>query len=228
MQQASYDWTAVALSAKVTPICRWLQTVVRHHFPWKRCEVVYQGVNPKRFRPQTQVQPTFTIQKPAVAILQNHSVFPKVQGLLDFRTVIERLPWVHFYIAEGEAWAQRFLPAVKEHYVGISNVHFLRGITSPEAVSQMITACDCYVLASGLASRVGGVPEIIEDGLTGWSIDNSNPIDWVNKIESLVNDVKLCKRMGRQGREWVAEKFGWPTITPQVERLIIQEATQKR
>jgi glycosyltransferase involved in cell wall biosynthesis len=237
MQQFSYDWTAVELAAKITPICRWLQGVVRHYVPRKRCEVVYQGVDPKQFRPQVG----FEVRKPAIAILQNHSILPKVQGLLNFKAVLARLPQVHFYIAEGEAWAQQFLNVVKGHFSDLPNVHFVKDITNAEGVSKMLTACDCYVLASGLdccpttvleasllerpvlASRVGGVPEIIMNGYTGWSVDNDNLDEWVNRIEMLVKDARLSRRLGRQGRKWVSEKFGWATIAKQVEHLLLSE-----
>jgi len=238
-QQSAYDWAAITLCAKVTPICQWLQRIVEHHMPWKRCEVVYQGVDPDEFR--ADGASAFEVRKPAVAIVQNHSVSPKVQGLLSFRDVIKKLPQVQFYIAEGEAWAQQFLPAVKEHFGGLPNVHFVQGITSAKAVSRMITACSCYVLASGLdccpttvleasllekpvlASRVGGVPETVEEGYTGWTIDNGNVHEWVQKIDMLANDTPLCSRLGRQGREWVSERFGWTKIARQVERLIVDE-----
>ena len=237
MQQSMYDWAGVALATEVTPICRWLEGVVHRHVPRKRCEVVYQGVDPEQFKPQDG----FEVQKPAVAILQNHSILPTVQGLLNFRAVIERVPQTHFYIAEGEAWAQQFLSLVKEHFAGLKNVHFVSGITNPTAVSKMLTACDCYVLASGLdccpttvleasllerpvlASRVGGVPEIIEDGYTGWSIDNSNINEWMSKLQMLIQDDRLRRQLGRQGRAWVSEKFGWGRISSQVEQLIIRE-----
>ena len=242
MQQYYYNWAAVALAAKVTPICRWLDTVVKHYVPWKRSEIIYQGVDPEQFSPQFGLE----VRNPAVAILQNHSILPKVEGLLNFRTVVEKLPQVQFYIAEGEGWAQQFLDLVKQHYAGTPNVHFVKNITGTEAVSRMLTACDCYVLASGLdccpttvleasllekpvlASRVGGVPEIILEGYTGWSIDNHETSEWINKIEMLVKDSKLSRRLGRQGRKWVSGKFGWATIAPQVERLIIDEAEKRR
>jgi glycosyltransferase involved in cell wall biosynthesis len=237
MQQYVYNWSAVVSASKVTPICRWLQAVVGHYVPWKRSEVVYQGVDPKEFRPEGG----FDALRPSVSIIQNHSIFPKVQGLLNFKNVVQRLPAIHFYIAEGEAWAQNFLGLVKEHYAGIPNVHFVKDVNTSGAVSRMITACDCYVLASGLdccpttvleasllekpvlGSRVGGVPEIIVNGYTGWSIDNGNVDEWVEKIQMLVNDGKLCRKMGSQGREWVAERFGWSSIARQVERLILDE-----
>jgi len=241
LQQNAYDWAAVLLAAKVTPICQWLQTVVRRHVPRKRCEVVYQGVDPNQFLPEPGGKPTLEVLKPAVAIVQNHSVLPKVQGLLGFKSVVERLPRVHFYVAEGEAWAQQYLRSVKEHYAHTPNVHFVKDITTPKTVSRLITACDFYVLASGLdccpttvleasllerpvlGSRVGGVPETIRYGYTGWSIENGFVDEWINRIEALTNDAKLCRRLGIQGRRWVSEKFGWATIALQVERLIIHE-----
>jgi len=240
LQQFGYTWAAVTLAARITPICGWLQTVVRHYVPWKKSEVVYQGVSPEQFRPQEW----FDALHPSVAIIQNHSIMPKVQGLLNFKRVVRRLPNVHFYIAEGEAFAQQFLEAVKQSYAGLTNVHFVKDVASSEAVSRMITACGCYVLASGLdccpttvleasllekpvlASRVGGVPEIIADGYTGWTINNDNIEAWVNKIDMLLKDSKLSRKLGRQGRRWVSERFGWNAIAPQVERLIIYEATK--
>ena len=241
MQQYSYNWAAVALAAKATPICKWLQTIVGHYLPWKPCEVVYQGIEPRRFK----AQGGFEVLTPAVAILQNHSIFPKVEGLLKFERIIKKLPHVHFYIAEGEAWAQQFLGLVKQQYAGFKNVHFIKDVTSAEAVCRLLTACDCYVLATGLdccpttvleasllekpvlASRVGGVPEIIADGYTGWSIENDNTDEWVNKAEMLLRDPKLARRLGKQGRRWVSQRFGWATIAPQVEKLIIQEAERQ-
>jgi len=242
MQQQFYDWAAVALAEKITPICGWLQGVVRRHVPWKRSEVVYQGVDPNEF----WLEEGFEVQKPAVAIVQNHSVYPKVQGLLNFSGVVTRLPQVHFYIAEGEAGTQQFLDLVKDRYARFNNVHFVGDVTNVGAVRRMLTACDIYILASGLdccpttvleasllerpilASRVGGVPELISNGHTGWCINNSDADDWVKKIQMLIEDPEQGRRLGRQGREWVSKKFGWSTIAPQVERIINEEAEKRR
>src|SRR5208337_2968137 len=241
IQQYAYNWTACALASQIMPICGWLQNVVRHYLPGKRTEVVYAGVDPEEFRPEGG----YEMEEPAVAILQNHSVYQKVEGLLNFRAVVEKLPRVHFYIAEGEAMGQQFLNLVKERYTGFSNVHFVKDITSAEAVRRMLTACNCYVLASGLdccpttvleaslverpvlASRMGGVPEIVADGYTGWSINNEDTDEWVNKIQMLLGDAKLSRRLGRQGRKWVKDNFSWSVIAPQVERLIIEEAERR-
>ena len=182
------------MSGKITPICRWLEEVVKHRTLNKRTEVVYQGVDPAEFFPQEGLE----FQRPAIAIIQNHTVWRKVTGLLKFRDVVVKLPHVHFYISEGESVDQSFLPLIKRHFSGLANVHFVPGITTTEKVRQMLTASDCYVLASGLdccpttvleaslvgrpiiASRIGGVPEIILENQTGWTIENDQVEEWVN------------------------------------------------
>jgi len=228
----------VTLAEKITPICRWLQSEVRRHLPSKSTEVVYQGVDPAEFLPSSGMQ----LNHPAVAIIQNHTVYEKTLGLLRFGTVIAKLPEVNFYVATGEDIKQSYFPLVEKCLGQFRNVHFLSGIGYPDGVKQLLASSDLYVLASNLdccpttvleaslmqkpvlGSRVGGVPEIISDGYTGWSIENENGEEWANRIQLLTQNTELSKRLGEQGRKWVSENFGWATIAPQVERLIIDEA----
>ncbi len=235
-QQYTYNWTSLVSAKKVTPICRWLERVVTHYLPCKETEVVYQGVDPRQFFPRNESRKP---EHPSVAIIQNHTIYPKVAGLLQFRQVVEKLPKVHFYITEGESDDQRYLELVKKTYRGADNVHFVKGVDSPAAVADMLAAADCYVLASGLdccpttvleaslmgkpviASRVGGIPEIVLQNETGWAIRNSSTEEWVGKINLVLSNPKLSRAIGKRGRQWVAERFSWKTIATQVERMLI-------
>ncbi len=238
MPQYLYSWASVCSARKITPICKWLDRVVKCHVPWKKTEVVYQGVDPQEFFNEDGAE----LQKPAVALIQNHTIYPKVLGLLGFRRVVERLPKVHFYLTEGERIAQQFLPLVKGWFAGFENVHFLREADNAANTRKILNASDCYVLASGLdccpttvleasltcrpviASRVGGIPEIILQGETGWTIRNDLVDEWVNKITLVLKDPRLNRRLGSRGREWVTERFSWSNIAPQVERLLKVES----
>ena len=71
-----------------------------------------------------------------------------------------------------------------------------------------------------VASSVGGVPEIVREGETGWTIENSKYDEWVARIRMIVEDESLRKKIGTEAKEWVTENFGWPTIGKQVEHLI--------
>jgi glycosyltransferase involved in cell wall biosynthesis len=67
-------------------------------------------------------------------------------------------------------------------------------------------------LASGLpviASRIGGIPEIIIDGETGILIDPENPEALADAIMTLAGDFKMRHRMGTAGRKYVSRKFQW-------------------
>lgn len=236
-QQYTYNWMSLISAKKITPICKWLDQVVRHHIPCKDTTVVYQGVDPTQFRPG----PYTSHRRPSVAIIQNHEVYPKVVGLLNFRQVVQNLPGIDFYIAEGEHTGQTYLDMVKETYSRSENVHFVKGVNSPEEVAKMLAASDCYVLASGLdccpttvleaslmqkpvlASKVGGVPEIILQNQTGWTIEDRLTKEWVEKINLVVSDRKLSKKMGEKGRHWVSEQFGWEHIAGQVETMLRQK-----
>ena len=241
VRQHSYLWASVLLARKVTPICKWLEKVILKHVPRKSSEVVYQGVEPDRFYPE----PGMEFQKPAIAIIQNHNIYPKVEGLLKFKPVIDALPKVHFYIAEGEPVGSTLLSTIKTHYSSSANVEFVPGIESHAMVRRMLSACDCYLLASGLdccpttvleaslmrlpviASRVGGVPEIILQNETGWTIDNGSVNEWIETITKVLADAKLRRRMGEQGRRWVADTFGWKRVAGQIERILRDEALNR-
>ena len=236
-QQFAYNWLGLATARKVTPICKWLQNIVQHYLPGKETEVVYQGVDPQEFYPQKGLD----FESPSVAIIQNHTVYPKVAGLLKLRPVVEKLRGIHFYIAEGESVDQHHLRLVKDAYSNLQNAHFVSNVSSLEMVRKMLTACDLYVLASELdccpttvleaslmkkpviASKVGGVPEIVSEGVTGWTIANGRVDEWSEKILLAVNDTRLNHQLGNNGRKWVAKYFGWKSIARQVEDLILSE-----
>jgi glycosyltransferase involved in cell wall biosynthesis len=235
----SYLWTSVTCASRVMPICRWLEKVLRAHVPWKRFEVVYQEVDPNQFFEEEGME----FRKPAVAIIQNHTIYPKVEGLLKFKRVVSALSEVNFYIAEGEETGSSLLQTVKSHYADMRNVKFVSDVHSRSAVRKMLTASDCYVLASGLdccptslleaslmrrpviASRVGGVPEIVLEDKSGWTIDNDSVDEWVSRIRTVLSDPKLRRRIGEQGREWVSTNFNWKTVASQVEDIIVREAS---
>jgi glycosyltransferase involved in cell wall biosynthesis len=238
-QHYAYQWFGLLAARKITPICSWLDNVVKHYIAHKKTEVVYQGVDPEEFFEE----PPLDFKRPAVAIIQNHTIYPKVLGLLNFKHVVERMPDVNFYITEGEHFAPGYLSLVKESYSSLKNVHFVGGIEGPGGVRRVLSSTDCYVLASGLdccpttileaslmrkpvvASKVGGVPEIVLEGETGWTVKNDAYDQWVDRIRLVVEDTGVRNKIGNKGREWVTRKFGWSTIAKQVEELLISEAT---
>jgi len=82
-------------------------------------------------------------------------------------------------------------------------------------------ACETPVVAS----RVGGIPEIVVEGETGYLVDlDPDDLDGftsvlAGRIEKLLGDPTTAARMGRAGRHRVLEHFGWPAIAAQTVKL---------
>jgi glycosyltransferase involved in cell wall biosynthesis len=67
-------------------------------------------------------------------------------------------------------------------------------------------------MASGLpvvASRLGGVPEIVVDGETGFLVDPGDIDELHDRLALLLADPILAADMGRRAREVVLEQLTW-------------------
>jgi glycosyltransferase involved in cell wall biosynthesis len=76
--------------------------------------------------------------------------------------------------------------------------------------------------ATGLAvvaSRVGGVPEVVQDGVTGYLVERRNIEALAETISRLVADANLRRKMGRAGREFVEKNYNWNDNLMQMQSL---------
>ena len=65
-------------------------------------------------------------------------------------------------------------------------------------------------MAAGLpvvASRIGGIPEIVEHGVTGLLFEPGNAEDLANNLRRLLDNPELADQMGKAGREKVAREY---------------------
>jgi glycosyltransferase involved in cell wall biosynthesis len=58
-----------------------------------------------------------------------------------------------------------------------------------------------------VASRVGGIPEIVHDGVNGYLIDAANSSGIIHPVLSLLQDPVLSGRFGQAGRDIVDSRF---------------------
>jgi glycosyltransferase involved in cell wall biosynthesis len=58
-----------------------------------------------------------------------------------------------------------------------------------------------------VASRCGGIPETVVDGVTGWLVDPGDAEVFADRVASLIADPKHARLMGEAGRRRVTEHF---------------------
>jgi glycosyltransferase involved in cell wall biosynthesis len=89
------------------------------------------------------------------------------------------------------------------------------------ALPSVCEACPYAVLeamAAGLSvigSQVGGVPELIEHGRTGFVLPPRSPTAWAAALIRMHDDKRLCESMGAAGHARVIEHFSEAKMTTQ-------------
>ena len=74
------------------------------------------------------------------------------------------------------------------------------GVAAVEAM-----ACGVPVVVS----NVGGLPEVVIEGKTGYIVPKENPHELAKAILSLIENEEKCKEMGRAGVEHVKSLYNW-------------------
>jgi starch synthase len=84
------------------------------------------------------------------------------------------------------------------------------GIVNLEAM-----ACGTAVVAS----RTGGIPEVVADGQTGLLVPPGEPEALAGGLNALIRDPDRAAAMGQAGRKRAVAEFGWPAIAAQTVAL---------
>lgn len=133
----------------------------------------------------------------------------------EFRDLFEELSRVR----DGVYWIPRMLPRAEVIQLLTHAAVFVcpsvyepLGIVNLEAM-----ACGTPVVAS----RVGGIPEVVEDGVTGAlvSVDDDFEAGLTRALDAVLGDPDKARRMGEAGRERAVGEFGWDAIARRTVRL---------
>ena len=70
-----------------------------------------------------------------------------------------------------------------------------------------------------VASRVGGIPELVKDGINGFLTTPGDAKGLAESIKKLLNDKKLAISMGKEGRKRVTDKFSAETMVKSINKV---------
>lgn len=141
----------------------------------------------------------------------------------EFRDLYQELSRVR----EGVHWIPQMLPRPEVIQLLTHAAVFVcpsvyepLGIVNLEAM-----ACGTPVVAS----RVGGIPEVVDDGKTGLLVplDDDFEAGLAHALDSVIGDAEAARRMGEAGRERAVGEFGWDAVarrTAGLYREILKQA----
>ena len=73
-------------------------------------------------------------------------------------------------------------------------------------------ACETPVIAS----KVGGIIDVIEDGYNGFFVEQKNPEQIAARIKQLADNQKLRYSIGKNGRSRVTKEFNWENVADEI------------
>ena len=206
----------------ILPICKYLEDVTKEFVPNKKTDVFFEGIDSAKWYPVQGM----TLKHPCVGLVQRANWWGKTSEMLVLKKVLEKMPNVNFYWAGDGPFRQKIIDELGKY----KNFHWLGKLEYPDKVREFLTEIDVYALISGIdmspltlqeaqlmekpviATNVGGIPELMKDGETGFLIEKGNPTELFEKLSLLLDDQEKSKEMGKKGRKFVMDNFNLDKI----------------
>ncbi|MDD5712649.1 MAG: glycosyltransferase [Smithellaceae bacterium] len=84
------------------------------------------------------------------------------------------------------------------------------GLVAAEAMSYGIPV---------IASRIGALPGLVEDGVNGLLFEPGNALSLADKVKFLWNNPDLCRQMGQRGQEKIREEYSEDVIFARLMKI---------
>jgi glycosyltransferase involved in cell wall biosynthesis len=72
-----------------------------------------------------------------------------------------------------------------------------------------------------IAARVGGLKDTVVDGRTGILVPPRDPTATADAVEQVLVDPVRAAAFGRAGRRRVRERYSWPRVARETERVYV-------
>ena len=118
-------------------------------------------------------------------------------------------------------------------YYSTADVVVLPSVRTDEGETEGLGLVLLEAMACGvpvIGSATGGIPDIIKDGETGLLVQQKDSGDLAEKINRLLTEEELRRRLSERGRGFVREHFSWPAIAKsylELFRSVLEEKGRK-
>lgn len=228
------------LSDHIICNARMLRDVMTRRFsvPQDRIAVVPNGVDTDHFRPEPAPESRGPLVLSIGRLVEEKDPLNLLEG---FRLVSERMPEARFEIV-GNGPLRPELEARIDRCSLRSRVSLLPG--SPD-VRQYMNRAGLFVLASAreaspnviieamamglpiVATRVGGIPELVEDGRTGVLVEPRDPRALSEAVTAVLCDDTRRRGMGFHGRRRAMALHSMESMVRDTERVLLSAFEKK-
>ena len=216
-------------SELILPICNYLKKRTNEEYPNKNSEILYQGINPKNWYYEKGIE----LKHPCIGLVQSANIWGKTKEMLLLTEIMNQFPQITFYWVGDGPYRNEVLPKLEE----FENFKWLGSLDYPKKIRQFLSEIDVYALITGIdmspltlleaqlmkkpviATNVGGIPELMDDGKTGFLIEKNNSVDLKKKI-MLILQKSETNDMGDEGRKFVEENFDWKVIAKKFKETL--------
>jgi len=209
------------------------------HIPRRRVRILRNGLDFERFAlaqgDRLKIFPSVDSKARLVAVVANmHSSVKGHHSLIEAARSICNVVHNTSFVLVGDGKERR---NIEEHTIraGVRE-HFIF-LGSRKDVPEVLSCCELSVLASSaegfpnvvleamaaglpvVATRVGGIPEIIEDGLSGLLVPAQDDQALAEAILRVMQDPGLAAKLGRAGQQRVRDHFSFDRLIAEIEQL---------
>ncbi|MCX5373901.1 glycogen synthase [Streptomyces sp. NBC_00015] len=203
-----------------------------------RVHVVHNGIDTALYRPDHGTDALTRIgldpDRPFVLFVGRITRQKGVPHLL--RAVRDIDPAAQVVLCAGAPDTPEIDQEFRDLFAGLSRardgVHWIPKMLPRPEVIQLLTHAAVFVcpsvyeplgivnleaMACGtpvVASRVGGIPEVVEDGVTGTLVDVDDEFEagLAGALDAVLGDPEAGRRMGEAGRVRAVGEFGWDAV----------------
>lgn len=196
----------------------------------RRVEVIPNGVDAQTFRRREdpEILERYGVRKPYVLFLGRLS---RQKGVLEAVAASHHLPaGVTLVLVTGKADERRLEVELSSRVKNRDRIVWVnKMLTEPEAIA-FYSGCKVFISPSRyepfgiinleamacsrpvVSTNVGGIKDVVVDGVTGILVEPQNPVMLADAINAVLADGENAARLGRNGRVRVEQEYSWTKV----------------
>ena len=179
-------------------------------------------------------------------IILTVSRLAETETLKNIDLIIKTLPAIlkevpdAFYVIIGDGSDRARLESLTKN-IGVYEKVIFAGKVTSDLLPSYYNLCDVFALPSEkegfgivfleamyyskpcIGANRGGIPEVIEDGKSGFLIDPKNINSLSESMIKLLKDHDLCYSIGKAGKERLENRFSFKIFRERLEQILLNE-----